>query len=575
MKKVILILLLIMILFFTESMVANANEHVFAAGGIGVGDSPGTERDTKGILNAVSPSIVKVIAQSRKLYFASGIAIDRRHVISSALLTRYPYRRMYIKTVNKKIYIAKLVGKDPNSSLILLKINRDALTPIKPAASYEVGDWTALVGGVYRTFPAMFQGIVSSVSDEDLILNAPVMPGAAGGAAIDGNGRVIGVIRGPIGFAFGPDYIYSDHSWEFLIQNPRVRYKDLCCAVPVKKVMRIADDLKKYGKVRRGWLGLKIESSTDGIVINQVIKMSPAEKAGIRKGDIILTIDGKTINKYPVVHKIVKALKPDQEVEIEVLRGKERKNLLAVAGEAKNKTFHWNIFTTPNMNANVDMETFEILEIPTPLPKVDNYIFRIAGSRALGVDLMELTPELAKAFKVKEGAGLMISKLQKDTAAEAAGLQVADIIVKAGKKAIRKNTDLRRVLGEIRDNESMDIVVYRGGNIKTFSVVPDKRGRFGLMMDQFLKQTGDMWNRIDEENRLQREAWEQRRQARQKTYGDYVRDAELMKRKTSENYFKAEIEKMRKRLEKMSKEIQQLKKQLKEKEKNNASTTTI
>ncbi|NIM11303.1 MAG: PDZ domain-containing protein [Candidatus Aminicenantes bacterium] len=446
MKKVILILLLIMILFFTESMVANAIEHVFATGRIGIGDSPGTERDTKGILNTVSPSIVKVIAQSRKPCFASGIAIDRRHVISNAVVARYPYQRMVVKTVNKKTYPAKLVGKDPNSSIILLKINRAVLTPIKPAASYEVGDWTALVGVFYKEFPAIFQGIVSSVSDEKLILNAPVMPGASGGAVIDQNGRVMGVIRGPIGFAFGPDYIYSDHSWEFLIQNPRVRYKDLCCAVPVQKVMRIADDLKKYGKVRRGWLG---------------------------------------------------------------------------------------------------------------------------------VDLMQLTPELAKAFKVKEGAGLMISKLQKDTAAEAAGLQVADIIVKAGKKTIRKNADLRRVLGEIRDNESMDIVVYRDGNIKTFSVVPDKRGRFGMMMDQFLKQTREMWTRINEENRLQRENWEQRRQARQKAYGNYVRDAELMKKKTSENYFKAEIEKMRKKLEKMSKEIQQLKKQLKKKEKNNASTTTI
>lgn len=84
MKKVILILILIMIFLFTEFLFVNAEEHAFVPGGIGVRDSPGTERDTRGILNTVSPSIVKVIAQSRKFYFASGIAIDRRHVISNA-----------------------------------------------------------------------------------------------------------------------------------------------------------------------------------------------------------------------------------------------------------------------------------------------------------------------------------------------------------------------------------------------------------------------------------------------------------------------------------------------------------
>jgi hypothetical protein len=111
MKKIILMLLLIMILLFTELIFLNADEHAFVTWGIGGGDSPGREKDMKGILNAVSPSIVKVIAQSRKLYFASGIAIDRRHVISNAVVARDPYRRMYIKTVNNKTYTAKLVGK--------------------------------------------------------------------------------------------------------------------------------------------------------------------------------------------------------------------------------------------------------------------------------------------------------------------------------------------------------------------------------------------------------------------------------------------------------------------------------
>lgn len=526
MKQIMTLLFILLLLFLT----LNA-----------AGTPPPAENDVKGILHKVSPSIVKVVAENHKRYIATGIAIAPNHIISSSMVTRYPYRELYIRTAAGEELPAKLLGKDNNTSLILLQIDQKTLTPFKQAKGTEVGDWVALVGSFYRKFPSIFQGIVSSSSDEELILNVPVVPGSPGGAVVNKKGELLGVVRGRFGFAFSPDYTYKDHSVEFFMRSSRAKDKDLCYAVPVARVVSVAEDLEKFGKVRKGWLGVLLSSRGEEDVpgVSGVTKNSPAEKAGIRKGDRILKIKNKPVRSGNDVVRLVKTLKPGEKVKIELLRDNIKKSVIAVIGEA-GKRYRWRYTVSPDGGVVV------IPEVGESLPMMQNYVFSFSGSRTLGFDVVAITPELAEKFNVKERSGLMISKVYKDTAAEKAGFQPADIIVRASGKEIKQNAHLRQVLNELDDDESTAIVIYRSGKRKTIHVVPDKTGNqyFGIF-DRFRNKMKDIQIRIDDENRL-------------------TRDTALKK-------YKLEIERMKKQQEVLRKELERMRKLI-EKEKKKQET---
>ncbi|MCP4216737.1 MAG: serine protease, partial [bacterium] len=217
-----------------------------------------------------------------------------------------------VETVDGKKISAKVVGKDVFSSTILLKLEKKALKPIKRTKNCELGDWAALVGLFYNRFPAIYHGFVGSVSDEELLLNAPVVPGSLGGAVVNKKGELMGIIRGRFGYTRGPNYTYKDHSSEISIRSSRGGQKDMCLAVPSAKIDSIARDLEKYGKVRKGWLGVNLNAGKKGsdVCVGNVVKNSPAHIAGLRKGDVILKIKNEIIRTPSSVSKVIKDLKP-------------------------------------------------------------------------------------------------------------------------------------------------------------------------------------------------------------------------------------------------------------------------
>lgn len=566
MKKIIVMIFIILLVLITGNVKA-VNQTT--------SDISKLEAEIKGILKTVSPSILKVVTENHRKNFATGIAIDPNHVISNINVVKRPYKYIYIETVKGKKFTARVVGKDTNSSLILLRIDKSALIPIKRARSCEVGDWIALVGAFYKEFPSIYQGILSSESEEQLILNAPVVPGSSGGAAVNKKGELIGVIRGRVGFAVSPDYTFRDHSGEIRIEIPKSLHKDLCAAVPVVKVLDIFQDLKKYGKVRRGWLGISMDFKDGRVKILRVVKNSPAEKAGIRKGDFIKKINGKTIKTTGEVVKIVRGFKPEQEVKMELTRENIPQSALVVIGEFKEgkRTVARSYKSSSNRGVNAPFPEFR-----EALPVLENFVYQVGGSRVLGVDVATLTPELAREFSIEQGTGLMITKVYKATAAEKAGFRPADIIVKVGNQLINNNTDLRRVLNELKNNQSVVVELYRKGERKKIKVVPDKRQGFGPIFERFRDKMKDINIQIEEEKRKEIEELARKEQQRlRKIQEKYIKEFEMIKRKELEKY-KIQMEKMIKEHEKMRKEVEKLKQELekekKEKEKQKEQTTT-
>ncbi|MCK4829558.1 PDZ domain-containing protein, partial [bacterium] len=409
--------------------------------------------------------------ENHKKYVATGIAIADDMILTSTLITTRAYDKIYIKTINGKQYNADIIGRDSKHAIILLKLKEKVLTPMRRSYELEVGDWIALVGVFYNKFPSIFQGIVSSLTEKEMILNAPVFPGASGGAVVNKKGELVAVIRGRLRIAMEPDISIIDHKGELILHSPKLRNKNLCYAVPIKKVMEIANQIKEYGHVKRGWLGIYIRSDKTGreAKITYVVKGSPAESAGLQKYDIVISINGKKIKKYSDVSRIIHSIHPGKKVKINVLRNQVPKTIRVQIGEVQPKKY----YEFGNFRITLPRSPMIIPEFDGTFPQAKNFTLYRKGSKKLGVDVIEITTGLAKKFKIKEGYGLMISKVYEKSSAEKAGFSEGDIIIQANKKPLKTFTDIRNTLNELNEKEPIKLVFYRDGKRRSMNMIPD------------------------------------------------------------------------------------------------------
>ena len=526
------------------------------------------ENQIKGVLQRVSPSLVKVVAENDKKYVATGIAIEADFVLTSALITRTHHEKIYVETAKGETFPAAFVGKDDRTGLTLLKLAKNALPPARTAGKVAVGDWVALVGVFYDQFPSIYQGIVSSVADENLILNAPVAPGSAGGAVVNRNGELIGVIRGSFTFAFSPDYTWRDVSGELRVRSAKGG-ENLCYAVPMETVMTISDALKKYGRIRRGWLGVNVD---DRARIESVSAGAPAEKAGLRKGDEIRDVDGKPVRSSGDLVRIVRGLPPGVKSKIELLRDGKSQIVEVEVGELKGedeaKVWSWSSPMPPlPPKPPVDPKDFEFRS--SLMPVVENFVFQLTGSRQLGIDAVELTPELAGKFKVQEGNGLMVSRVLEQSAAQKAGFQAGDIIVRANGSPVKNVDQLRNVLRNLKDKGAVLVECYRDGQAKKISVVPDKQedhhwevDRVITRMKNWTVNEKDVQDKLSAEKARFRDELKKIQMDKDKIVAEVRKNFEERKKMQMEkDKMIAEVRKnCEEQLDKLKREIEQLKK---------------
>ncbi len=432
-------------------------------------DSDISGPDVKKIVKKISPSIVKVVAQDGRRYIASGIAINKDLVVSNAKVAEHPFRRIILITQNGKSYNAAIVGKDSKSSIILLRTDKKDLNPVKSGKLPETGDWVGLAGIFYRNFPYIKSGIVSSVNKNEMILDAEVMPGTTGGAVVNKKGEFIGMIRGMIGFRSFPQYIFKDDSSELKVIPTEKSKHAQCFAIPADRVDRVAKELNKFGYVRRGWLGVRIAMDNGNFIrIDNVDKGSPAEKFGLKSGDIIRKIDGLKIKSARKLGTLISSKIPGKKLRFIVNRnGKDLKLDVKLGDLRERKSIDRvrNFFSFTN-------EMPIVPELIRSLPKMKNYVFNIMGPVTLGFDLVSLTPELAKEFGIRENGGLLISKIRKKKISDS-GIRVGDIVVKAGRKLVRSADDLRSAIFSLKKGEKITLKYYRKGKLISSKVEPE------------------------------------------------------------------------------------------------------
>jgi serine protease Do len=263
---------------------------------------------------------------------AEGYIITNHHVVGGA-------QKITVKVENEKEYNAKVIGSDPVFDLALLKIDAKNLPVVFLGDSdkINVGDWAIAVGNPYGLSHTFTVGVISAIGrknidthgvGEFIQTDASINPGNSGGPLLNINGEVIGINR----------MIYSQSGGSVGIGF----------AIPINLAKEIVEQLKKHGKVIRGWLGVQIQEELapefykelgfikgEGIFVAQVVQGSPAEKAGIKEKDVILTYHGKTMKTFSDLSSEVKLTKPGATVPVVLLRNKKKVKVWVTIKEYK------------------------------------------------------------------------------------------------------------------------------------------------------------------------------------------------------------------------------------------------
>lgn len=509
MKRILFILLLLLLTVFSLAAAEKIDT---------------IEKEIKIILNQVAPSLVKVVSENSRRYVATGIALENELIITTSLITRHPFDRIYVEDIKGMKITAKIVGQDNRSGLTLLRLSQKGPWQLPQARQAVVGDWVALVGLFYDRFPAIYQGIISSRSEGELILNAPVAPGSAGGAVVNKKGELLGIIRGSVGFSYAPEYTFKDNSATIVVSGSKNESGSLCYALPIEKVRRIVEKLKTSGKIAYGWLGVSVNGDSNSI--QAVEKDSPAQKAGIVIGDQIEEISGKPIASFRDIAAALYDKQAGEKIVIQLKRSGKSLSLDMELGERKDEVPYPAAFQNedigepewPELPHMPELsELPELAGLEMALPKIQNYLVEFGGARQLGVDVMEITPELSQKFAVKEEFGLLVSRISESSAAKKAGLRAGDTIVRANGRACRTAFDLRNVMKVLKDKEVVQLELYRDGQLKKFSIVPDKKESLAWDMKNFSEKMQNLKNSIRSEVKIaSTDKLSQLRQAREK-----------------------------------------------------------
>ncbi len=369
---------------------------------------------------------------------ADGYVVTNNHVVERA-------SEIEVLLSNGDSYDAKIVGRDPKTDLALLKVEADEPLPFVALGDSDgarVGEWVVAVGNPFGLGGTVTVGIVSALGrdinsgpyDDYLQIDAPINRGNSGGPLFNNRGEVIGVnsaIYSPTGGSVGIGF-----------------------AIPSNMVGDIVAELKTSGKVTRGWLGVQIQALTDdiaeslgledtrGALVAGVEPDSPAARAGVKPGDVIVGMNGETLDEYKDLPKLVASASAGSESTLTVKRNGETVELAVEIG-------------------NMPEEDVKVaLAEDSDTPK-------------LGVYLAELTPEARQRYRIGEDTeGVLVAGVEQGSPAAKAGITAGEVIHMVGQQAVRSPEDvISRVQQAAADNKPSVLLMLENNGRQRFVAV--------------------------------------------------------------------------------------------------------
>ena len=373
-----------------------------------------------------------------------GTVITNNHVIANA--------EDIIVRVNDKEYTAKVLGSDPYADIAVLKINsKDEFKPVSFGDSDKarVGDWVIAIGNPFGLGGTVTSGIISARNrdinltryDDFIQTDASINQGNSGGPLFNLKGEVVGINTaiiapgqtGSIGIGF---------------------------AIPANAASNVIDQLIKYGETRRGWLGVRIQEVTkeiadveklkkpSGALIASVGEGSPADKAGLKEGDIVLEFDGKKIKTMRQLPKVVAATAVGKSVELKVWRNKKLITKRLTLGRLESsKEFKEKKTTLPKKNKEIEVDSLKVTVRDLNSDDRKRRNLKINQKGSVVVEISKRSP-LLNLVSIND----IIIEVQKSpvTSSENLKKMISDIISKGEKTVlltIINNSNQRRYLG--------------------------------------------------------------------------------------------------------------------------------
>jgi serine protease Do len=373
--------------------------------------------------------------ERKAISLGSGVIVDPKGYILTSNHVIQGAEEIEVTLSDKREFKGKIIGTDPMTDIAVVKIEADHLQTIKWGDSdkLRVGETVLAIGSPYGLAGTVTMGIVSAVgranvgiaSYEDFIqTDAAINPGNSGGALVNVKGELIGINAAIFSTTGG--------------------YQGIGFAVPSDMAKAVMDSLIKEGKVIRGWFGVTIQGMTpelakqfnlkeeNGVLVSDVIDGSPAEKAGIQRGDVIIEFEGKKIDEPYQLRNMVANTAPGQEVVIKIIR------------EDKTETKKVTIGELPS-------------EMQKPSKGEYNNLLR-------GVTVQDLTPDIYESLNLpKRLKGVVVSNIDENSPA-AMALTKGDVIQEINRQKITSVKNYENVVAKIKQGEDILLLIFREGS---------------------------------------------------------------------------------------------------------------
>jgi serine protease Do len=377
----------------------------------------------------------------------TGFVVTNNHVIAEA-------DEITVILHDDTRHDATVIGRDPKTDLALLKIEVDGDLPFVAwgdSTGARVGDWVVAIGNPFGLGGTVTAGIISARQrdinqgpyDSFIQTDASINRGNSGGPMFNMDGRVIGVntaIFSPTGGSVGVGF-----------------------SIPSSIAERVVTQLRDFGRTKRGWLGVRIQSVTDeiaeslgleeaaGALVADVTEDGPAQESKIEAGDVILKFDGKVVEEMRDLPRIVAETKIGKPVEVDVWRKGKRRVIKVVVGELEE----------------------ERPVLASTGPRGDAIEPEEAEIDSLGVSVTAITDDMREQFNVPEDVqGVLVTGVTADSGAAEKGLRPGDVIVEVNQEEVSSPGQIAAKVSEAMDNDrrSVLLLVNRNGDLRFVAV---------------------------------------------------------------------------------------------------------
>ncbi|SRR5579875_537921 len=364
-----------------------------------------------------------------------GYILTNYHVVEHA-------NRIKVTLMDGREYNAKVIGKDQKTDLALIKINAGQPLPaaqLGDSSKAKIGDWVIAIGNPFGFNLTVTSGIISAKGralggnyDNYIQTDASINPGNSGGPLFDTHGRVIGINSA----------IYSSTG-----TNNGIGF-----AIPIDLAKSVMQQLREHGRVIRGWLGVDVQEvtpslanafglqNTHGALVADVEKDTPASKAGLKRGDIIIKYDGETVGSERDLPEMVAQTPIGKTVAIEVLRDGKPLTLKARIAELH----------AASQVASAQGQT---------------------PGESWGLTVQKMTPDLAQELGTSTDHGVVITRVRPDSPADDAGLQRGDVVLEVDHDQVKSAGEFAELARKAQRKKKPALLLVERGNTTLFTVI--------------------------------------------------------------------------------------------------------